>query len=62
MKRIIKASIKNGICLMLSLVLTTQLFGMSAKAETENRDNKGILVEAKSALLMEPSSGKIIYE
>ena len=62
MKRIIKASIKNGICLMLSLVLTTQLFGMSAKAETENLDNKGILVEAKSALLMEPSSGKIIYE
>jgi D-alanyl-D-alanine carboxypeptidase (penicillin-binding protein 5/6) len=62
MKRIIKISIKNVLCLILSLVLTTQLFSMSAKAEGESVDNKGILVEAKSALLMEPSSGKIIYE
>lgn len=57
-----KRSIKCAFCLILSLALTTQLFSMSAKAEGESVDNKGILVEAKSALLMEPSSGKIIYE
>jgi D-alanyl-D-alanine carboxypeptidase (penicillin-binding protein 5/6) len=58
MKRIIK----NVLWLILSLVLTTQFFSMTAKAEGESVDNKGILVEARSALLMEPSSGKIIYE
>jgi D-alanyl-D-alanine carboxypeptidase (penicillin-binding protein 5/6) len=57
-----KRSIKNVLCLILSLVFTTQLFSLSAKAEGENKDTKGIVVEARSALLMEPSSGKIIYE
>ncbi|MCB2359263.1 D-alanyl-D-alanine carboxypeptidase [Clostridium estertheticum] len=31
-------------------------------AKAENKDDKGIVVQAKSALLMEPTSGKIIYE
>lgn len=57
-----KKIIKNVLCLILSVVLTTQLFSMPAKAEGEGVDNKGILVEAKSALLMEPYSGKVIYE
>jgi len=48
--------------LILSLIFTTQLFGLPAKAEGEIKDDKGIVVDAKSALLMEPSSGKIIYE
>ncbi|MCB2288446.1 D-alanyl-D-alanine carboxypeptidase [Clostridium sp. CS001] len=57
-----KKIIKNVLCLILSVVLTTQLFSIPAKAEGEGVDNKGILVEAKSALLMEPYSGKVIYE
>ncbi len=57
-----KRNFKNVLCLILSLILSTQLFGISAKAEVENKDDKGIVVEAKSALLMEPTSGKIIYE
>ncbi|MGK0468629.1 D-alanyl-D-alanine carboxypeptidase family protein, partial [Clostridium sp.] len=44
------------------LFYTTQIFTISALAEGENDDNKGIVVQARSALLMEPSSGKIIYE
>lgn len=57
-----KRSIKNVLCLTLSLIFTTQFCSLSAKAEEEGIGNKGIVVEAKSALLMEPSSGKIIYE
>ncbi|MGH4125652.1 MAG: D-alanyl-D-alanine carboxypeptidase family protein [Clostridium sp.] len=57
-----KRSIKNVLCLILSLIFTAQVFTISAKAEGENKANSGIIVEAKSALLMEPSSGKIIYE
>ncbi|MBZ9635897.1 D-alanyl-D-alanine carboxypeptidase family protein [Clostridium sp. FP1] len=57
-----KRNIKNVLCLMLSLIFTAQVFTISAKAEGENKVNSGITVEAKSALLMEPSSGKIIYE
>jgi D-alanyl-D-alanine carboxypeptidase (penicillin-binding protein 5/6) len=57
-----KRNIKIALCLILSLFYTTQIFTISALAEDENNDNKGIVVEAKSALLMEPSSGKIIYE
>src|SRR5659263_271211 len=57
-----RTSFKNVLCLILSLIFTTQLFGISAMAVGENKDTKGIVVEARSALLMEPSSGKIIYE
>ncbi|MBU3142173.1 D-alanyl-D-alanine carboxypeptidase family protein [Clostridium sp. CF012] len=57
-----KRSIKNLLCLMLSLIFTSQVFTISAKAEGDKKIESGILVEAKSALLMEPSSGKIIYE
>ena len=57
-----KRSFKNVICLILSLIFTTQLFGISVKAEGENKNDKGIVVEARSAILMEPSTGKIIYE
>lgn len=57
-----KRRIKNVLCLILSLIFTTQLFTLSAKAEGENKNDKGLIVTAKSALLMEPSSGKIIYE
>ncbi|MBU3180443.1 D-alanyl-D-alanine carboxypeptidase family protein [Clostridium psychrophilum] len=57
-----KINFKNVLCLILSLIFTTQLLGVTAKAEVETKDNKGIVVDAKSALLMEPSSGKIIYE
>ena len=57
-----RRSIKNVLCLFLSLIFTTQFFTLVAKAEGEKKVDKGILVEAKSALLMEPSSGKIIYE
>lgn len=57
-----KRSSRNVLCLILSLIFTMQFLGLSAKAEVENKDNKGIIVDAKSALLMEPSSGKIIYE
>ncbi|GCD09470.1 D-alanyl-D-alanine carboxypeptidase [Clostridium tagluense] len=57
-----KRNIKNVLCLMLSLIFTAQGFTISAKAEGENKVNSGITVEAKSAILMEPSSGKIIYE
>jgi len=57
-----KRSFRNVLCLILSLIFTTQLFGLPAKAEGEIKDDKGIVVDAKSALLMEPSSGKIIYE
>ena len=62
MNKTIKGSIKSVFCFVLSIVLTTQLFSIPVKAVGETVDNKGILVEAKSALLMEPSSGKIIYE
>ena len=57
-----KRNIKNVLCLILSLIFTTQVFSISVKAEGEKKVNSGIVVEAKSALLMEPSSGKIIYE
>ncbi|HEY5587645.1 MAG TPA: D-alanyl-D-alanine carboxypeptidase, partial [Candidatus Paceibacterota bacterium] len=57
-----KRSIKNVLCLILSLIFATQVFTISAKAAGEKKVDSGILVEAKSALLMEPSSGKIIYE
>ncbi|MFT5872948.1 MAG: D-alanyl-D-alanine carboxypeptidase (penicillin-binding protein 5/6) [Clostridium sp.] len=57
-----KRSIKSVLCLILSLIFTTQVFSISAIAEGEKNDDKGIVVEAKSALLMEPSSGKVIYE
>jgi len=57
-----KRNFRNVLCLILSLIFSTQIFGISAKAEVENKDDKGIIVDAKSALLMEPSSGKIIYE
>ena len=57
-----KRNIKNEISLILSLIFTMQFFSIPVKAEGENKDNKGIVVEAKSAILMEPSSGKIIYE
>jgi len=57
-----KRSIKNVLCLILSLIFATQVFTISAKAEGEKKVDSGIVVEAKSALLMEPSSGKIIYE
>ncbi len=56
-----KRNIRNVLCLILSLIFTTQLFSQIAKAD-DVKDNKGIVVEAKSALLIEPSSGKIIYE
>ncbi|WP_411955937.1 serine hydrolase [Clostridium estertheticum] len=62
MKRNMKRNIKSLVCLFLSLIFTTQVFTISAKAEGENKVSSGIQVEAKSALLMEPSSGKIIYE
>ena len=57
-----KRNIKNVLCMILSLIFTTQVFSIKAKAEVENKVNSGIKVEAKSALLMEPSSGKIIFE
>ncbi|MGH4138040.1 serine hydrolase [Clostridium sp.] len=57
-----KRSIKNVLCLSLSLIFITQFFTQSASAEGEKKVDKGIVVEARSALLMEPSSGKIIYE
>ena len=57
-----KRNIKNVFCLILSLFLSTELFTLSAKAEGEIKSDKGIIVEAKSALLMEPASGKVIYE
>ncbi|MCJ7688709.1 MAG: D-alanyl-D-alanine carboxypeptidase [Clostridiaceae bacterium] len=57
-----KRNIKIALCLILSLIVTAQVLTLSVLAEGENKDNKGIVVEAKSALLMEPSSGKIIYE
>ena len=57
-----KRNIKNVLCLILSLIFTTQVFSIKAKAEVENKVNSGIKVEAKSALLMEPSSGKVIFE
>jgi len=57
-----KRSFKNVLCLILSLIFTIQFFGISVMAAVENKDNKGIVVAARSALLMEPSSGKIIYE
>ena len=57
-----KRSIKNVLCLILSLIFATQVFTISAKAAGEKKVDSGILVEAKSALLMEPSSRKIIYE
>ena len=57
-----KRNFKNVICLILSLIFTTQLLGLKVKAEGETKNDKGIVVDAKSALLMEPSSGKIIYE
>jgi len=63
MRRIhMKRNFKNVICLILSLIFTTQLLGLKVKAEGETKNDKGIVVDAKSALLMEPSSGKIIYE
>ncbi|WP_413228480.1 D-alanyl-D-alanine carboxypeptidase family protein [Clostridium estertheticum] len=55
-----KRRFRNVLCLILSLIFTTQFCNMPAKAE--NKDDKGIVVQAKSALLMEPTSGKIIYE
>lgn len=50
---------KSGkiLCFLLSLVLITHLTVLNVRAEGE-----GMNVEAKSALLMEPNSGKIIYE
>ncbi|MCA1073057.1 D-alanyl-D-alanine carboxypeptidase [Clostridium bowmanii] len=57
-----KRSINNALCLFLSLIFTTQLYTISASAVGEKKVDKGIVVEARSALLMEPSSGKIIYE
>ncbi len=57
-----KRNIKSLLCLFLTLIFTMQVFTISAKAEGEKKVDSGILVEAKSALLMEPSSGKIIYE
>jgi len=57
-----KINFKNVLCLILSLIFTTQFFGLSASAEVENSDDKGMVVDARSAILMEPSSGKIIYE
>ena len=57
-----KRSIKNVLCLILSLIFTTLFFSLQTMAEGENKADKGIVVVAKSALLMEPSSGKIIYE
>ncbi|MBU3091569.1 D-alanyl-D-alanine carboxypeptidase [Clostridium sp. CM028] len=57
-----KRNFRNVLCLILTLIFTTQFFCLPAKAEGENKDDKGIVVEAKSALLMEPSTGKIIYE
>lgn len=62
MKKTIKVRNKSVLCLILSLVLTTQIFSIPIKAVEKPADNKGILVEAKSALLMEPFSGKVIYE
>ncbi|MBU3189171.1 D-alanyl-D-alanine carboxypeptidase [Clostridium bowmanii] len=63
MRRIhMKRSINNALCLFLSLIFTTQLYTISASAVGEKKVDKGIVVEARSALLMEPSSGKIIYE
>ncbi|MBU3161765.1 D-alanyl-D-alanine carboxypeptidase [Clostridium frigoris] len=55
-----KKKSRNVLCLILSLIFTTQFYNMPAKAE--NKDDKGIVVQASSALLMEPTSGKIIYE
>ncbi|WP_298841117.1 D-alanyl-D-alanine carboxypeptidase family protein [Clostridium sp.] len=62
-----KRTFRNALCLILLLIFTMQFSGISAKAanmptKTENKDNKGIEVNASSALLMEPTSGKIIYE
>lgn len=57
-----KKNIKIALCLILSLIFTTQIFALSVLAQVDNNENKGLVVEAKSALLMEPSSGKIIYE
>lgn len=57
-----KRSIKNVLCLFLPLIFTTQILTMEARAEGGTKVDKGIVVEAKSAILMEPSSGKIIYE
>jgi len=53
---------KNVLCFILSLIITTQVFAVSALPIREKKVESGIVVEARSALLMEPSSGKIIYE
>ena len=57
-----KRSINNVLCLFLTLIFTTQILTIEAKAEGETKAGKGIVVAAKSAILMEPFSGKIIYE
>lgn len=57
-----KRKVKNVLCFILSLIFTTQFLSLQTMAEEEKKTDKGIVVEAKSALLMEPSSGKIIYE
>ena len=57
-----KRSIKSVLCIILSLIVTTQLLTISVMADVKNKNDKGILVEAKSALLMEPTTGKIIFE
>jgi len=48
---------KSVLSMLLSILLCVGLFAVPVQAE-EN----GIKVEAKSAILMEPSSGKILYE
>lgn len=45
------------LCFFISICFSLQLSPINAKAEGE-----GITVEARSALLMEPASGKVLYE
>lgn len=58
-KRIIGISLFIVIILFIQLIVTNIVFAEGEKAKD---NNAGINVEAKSALLIEPTSGKVIYE
>lgn len=58
-KRIIGISLFIVIILFIQLIVTNIVF---AEGENAKDNNAGINVEAKSALLIEPTSGKVIFE
>ena len=53
---------KKIISFMLAGILSFSIIGSAGKVIAKAEESKGLDVEAKSAILLEPTSGEVLYE